>query len=319
MWPIIALLVTLARGLPRNCAGPTALPDDFLLPEAEALACGLPVSRSYLLSAHNMVLVVEAPAEAPVAGEPYSMTVRGCDAAAPGPWTDAYSFAAPDLAWCEPDALELWARARGPTIEVADVTPSATECAWTLAFPRGLAAGDYEIDACLGPDGWRGGPFFHVCPHKKRAEQIMRQCSVQPVRIDGEDERLYCLPSSTLYPPDDETEWRKSVVGERCCAAESQLCRSVAAAQTPPPAAPAAASSGRRRSSAIRTSREQQQEEHHHRPQQKIRVRDPAAQGLRLFARCPGSLAGRARQVAAAIANFGPRAHTGQISWRHSV
>ena len=146
MWPIISFLVTLAQGLPRNCAGPTALPDDFLLPEAEALKCGLPVSRSYLLSAHNMVLVVEAPAEAPVAGEPYSMTVRGCDAAAPGPWTDAYSFAAPDFAWCEPAALEVWARARGPTIEVADVTPSATECAWTLAFPRGLAAGDYEID-----------------------------------------------------------------------------------------------------------------------------------------------------------------------------
>jgi hypothetical protein len=87
-----------------------------------------------------------------------------------------------------------------------------------------MKTGDYEIDASLGPDGWRGGPFFHVCPHKKRAEQIMRQCAVKPARIDGEDERAYCLPSSTLYPPDDTTEWRKSVVGERCCAAESQLC-----------------------------------------------------------------------------------------------
>ncbi|KAH8076445.1 hypothetical protein JL721_447 [Aureococcus anophagefferens] len=190
MWPIIALLVTLARGLPRNCAGPTALPDDFLLPEAEALDCGLPVSRSYLLSAHNMVLVVEAPAEAPVAGEPYSMTVRGCDAAAPGPWTDAYSFAAPDFAWCDPDALELWARARGPTIEVADVTPSATECAWTLAFPRGLAAGDYEIDVLnIWLRGWAepakepererkgvalaGEPFDWRSPPLKRGSSFM--------------------------------------------------------------------------------------------------------------------------------------------------
>lgn len=190
VWPIIALLVTLARGLPRNCAGPTALPDDFLLPEADALDCGLPVSRSYLLSAHNMVLVVEAPAEAPVAGEPYSMTVRGCDAAAPGPWTDAYSFAAPDFAWCEPDALELWARARGPTIEVADVTPSATECAWTLAFPRGLAAGDYEIDVLnIWLRGWAepandpererkgvalaGEPFDWRSPPLKRGSPFM--------------------------------------------------------------------------------------------------------------------------------------------------
>ena len=53
-----------------------------------------------------------------------------------------------------------------------------------------MKTGDYEIDASLGPDGWRGGPFFHVCPHKKRAEQIMRQCAVKPARIDGEDERV---------------------------------------------------------------------------------------------------------------------------------
>ncbi|KAK7248853.1 hypothetical protein SO694_00042110 [Aureococcus anophagefferens] len=137
-----------------------------------------------------MVLVVEAPAEAPVAGEPYSMTVRGCDAAAPGPWTDAYSFAAPDFAWCEPDALELWARARGPTIEVADVTPSATECAWTLAFPRGLAAGDYEIDVLnIWLRGWAepakepererkgvalaGEPFDWRSPPLKRGSPFM--------------------------------------------------------------------------------------------------------------------------------------------------
>ena len=90
-----------------------------------------------------------------------------------------------------------------------------------------MKTGDYEIDASLGPDGWRGGPFFHVCPHKKRAEQILRQCLVKPVRIDGEEERAYCLPSSTLYPADDTTPWRASVVGERCCAAESQLCSEV--------------------------------------------------------------------------------------------
>ena len=83
-----------------------------------------------------------------------------------------------------------------------------------------MKTGDYEIDNALGPSGWRGGPFYHVCPHKKRAEQIMRQCTVTPLRVDGDDERAYCLPSSTLYtdPP------RPSVVGERCCAKESQIC-----------------------------------------------------------------------------------------------
>jgi hypothetical protein len=86
-----------------------------------------------------------------------------------------------------------------------------------------MKTGDYEIDPSSGPSGWRGGPFYHVCPHKKRAEQIMRQCTVTPPRIDGDDERSYCLPSSTLYPD----EPRESVVGERCCAKESQECAAV--------------------------------------------------------------------------------------------
>jgi len=50
---------------------------------------------------------------------------------------------------------------------------------------------------------------------------LIRQCTVTPIRVDGDDERAYCLPSSTLYtdPP------RKSVVGERCCAqAEGEEC-----------------------------------------------------------------------------------------------
>ena len=51
----------------------------------------------------------------------------------------------------------------------------------------------------------------------------MRQCTVTPPRIDGDDERSYCLPSSTLYPD----EPRESVVGERCCAKESQECAAV--------------------------------------------------------------------------------------------
>jgi len=84
-----------------------------------------------------------------------------------------------------------------------------------------MKTGDYEVDPTTGPPGWRGGPFYHVCPHKKRAEQLIRQCTVTPIRVDGDDERAYCLPSSTLYtdPP------RKSVVGERCCAqAEGEEC-----------------------------------------------------------------------------------------------
>ena len=86
-----------------------------------------------------------------------------------------------------------------------------------------MKTGDYEIDPSLGPRGWRGGPFYHVCPHKKRAEQIMRQCTVGEPSVDGDTERAYCLPSSTLYtdPP------RPSVVGQRCCAKISQECQYV--------------------------------------------------------------------------------------------
>ena len=87
-----------------------------------------------------------------------------------------------------------------------------------------MKTGDNEINADLGPSGWRNGPFYHVCPHKKRAEQVLRQCMVTPIRIDGDDQRAYCLPSSTLYtdPP------RESVVGPRCCAkAEGEECPDV--------------------------------------------------------------------------------------------
>ena len=85
-----------------------------LLGEPAALKCGLPVSRSYLLSKYGLALVAEAPAS-PEAGRPLTVTVKGCDvkeAVDAYPWFDSYTTnGTRDLGWCDPSALEIWVRA----------------------------------------------------------------------------------------------------------------------------------------------------------------------------------------------------------------
>ena len=73
---LAVLLAATAAALPRTCE--VSIGEDYLLGEPAALKCGLPVSRSYLLSKYGLALVAEAPAS-PEAGRPLTVTVKGCD------------------------------------------------------------------------------------------------------------------------------------------------------------------------------------------------------------------------------------------------
>ena len=88
---VVWLLPLVAWALPRRCE--VSIGSDFLLAEQAALKCGLPSSRSYLLSKYGLVLVAEAPT-AVDASAAVSVVVRGCDATeslAEYPWFDKYT------------------------------------------------------------------------------------------------------------------------------------------------------------------------------------------------------------------------------------
>ncbi|KAH8073401.1 hypothetical protein JL721_2692 [Aureococcus anophagefferens] len=160
---LAALLAATAAALPRTCE--VSIGEDYLLGEPAALKCGLPVSRSYLLSKYGLALVAEAPAS-PEAGRPLTITVKGCDvkeSVDAYPWFDSYTTnGTRDLRWCDPSALEIWVRAYGPSIEVADVVPSAETCAWTATFRRGLLPGAYAVDVL---NTWLRGDEEPKTPH----------------------------------------------------------------------------------------------------------------------------------------------------------
>jgi hypothetical protein len=160
---LAVLLAATAAALPRTCE--VSIGEDYLLGEPAALKCGLPVSRSYLLSKYGLALVAEAPAS-PAAGRPLTITVKGCDvkeAVDAYPWFDSYTTnGTRDLGWCDPSALEVWVRAYGPSIEVADVVPSAETCAWTATFRRGLLPGAYAVDVL---NTWLRGDEEPKTPH----------------------------------------------------------------------------------------------------------------------------------------------------------
>ncbi|KAH8043803.1 hypothetical protein JL722_15003 [Aureococcus anophagefferens] len=87
---LAVLFAATAAALPRTCE--VSIGEDYLLGEPAALKCGLPVSRSYLLSKYGLALVAEAPAS-PEAGRPLTITVKGCDvkeSVDAYPWFDSY-------------------------------------------------------------------------------------------------------------------------------------------------------------------------------------------------------------------------------------
>ena len=51
----------------------------------------------------------------------------------------------------------------------------------TIMLARGGVEGE-------GFDAYRGGKFRHICPHKGRAERVLKTCAIAPDTIDGQGE-----------------------------------------------------------------------------------------------------------------------------------
>jgi hypothetical protein len=51
-----------------------------------------------------------------------------------------------------------------------------------------LKTGSNEPDFTYGPESWRNGPMRFICPQKRRAQNIVKQCTVRPTAIDGDVE-----------------------------------------------------------------------------------------------------------------------------------
>jgi hypothetical protein len=74
-----------------------------------------------------------------------------------------------------------------------------------------LKTGNAEPDFMLGPESWRNGPMRFICPQKKRAQNIVKQCTVRPMKFHGEDELaggeiLLADPITLELPVDAEAD-----------------------------------------------------------------------------------------------------------------
>ena len=144
----------------------------YLMPREGAQACGLPLGRPYLLSKYGLALVPDRVTTAGVALDalgadaPHALVVRGCrPTALPArAWADGWSVGAQALGWCDPEALDVWARLVGPSIVRADVVASRAECSWELRF-RVAEPGGYALEVL---SIWQRGGVDPHTPHYER-------------------------------------------------------------------------------------------------------------------------------------------------------
>ena len=142
--PVLILALSLARSRPQQvpvtCEVDLAAEDPaYLLPPPQALECGFPSGRSYLLAKFGLALVPDAavrdgaPLSALAAGRENSLRVRGCRAVGGGggaAWgVDDLRFATREPGWCEPAALDVWARLVGPAIVRLNASPARESAA----------------------------------------------------------------------------------------------------------------------------------------------------------------------------------------------
>lgn len=114
----------------------------FLPPRATAEACGLPLSRPFLLARYGLALRVRpgSRAVAVPGGAAVVVVVEGCRAIGADalPWADNLTVARAEReeGWCAPAALDLVARVRGAGgVVAASVAPSGGgACAWDVRF-----------------------------------------------------------------------------------------------------------------------------------------------------------------------------------------
>lgn len=201
-----------ARPLP--LCSPDLQLHDYLLPPAESASCGLPLSRSYLFSKYNAILVAAAVRSNITEGDQVKVRIVACRPVSPagadmpfGFWSDTQSVSSSEhwtLATCQATEVNFWGRITSKetfeSVKVGRVSSSEvdTSCEWEASFSPAYP-GLYTLEiandwlwgsnqASLDECGlqihseWVGGTPLHLPPALTRGSPFSHccnKCSVQ--------------------------------------------------------------------------------------------------------------------------------------------